>query len=88
MILQKVVAILQILYLATKFYKTGQSTLEDIVPVIDYQLNASSNANDTAKSEYNRVCLKWSNVGGNYSTTTIVTLITAQAMSQHIFFSR
>jgi hypothetical protein len=73
-ILEELASILQKFYLATKICESRQSTLEDVLPVIDYLLNTSSNALDTAESVYNQVLatmLKfgWETLNQYYSLT-------------------
>jgi hypothetical protein len=52
-ILKELAAILQKFYLATKICKSKQSTLADVLPVIDYLLTTYSHALDTAESVHN-----------------------------------
>jgi hypothetical protein len=55
-ILKELAAILQKFYLATKICESRQSTLANVLPVIDYLLNTYSNALVTADCIQSSTC--------------------------------
>jgi hypothetical protein len=54
-ILKELAAILQKFYLPTEICESRQSTLADVLSVIDYLLNTYSNALGTAQSVHNQI---------------------------------